>query len=315
MRLLLLLFIFTIGTLGAEYDVILVRSDVYADWIIAQGYSQKSGVPIIATSPSTLDPPIEEQLRGYRAFGFDKVLIIGGEMAVSPAVQQEVEAMGYATHRISEADRSGTSARVALELFGESKTVIMANGAANEALLVAGRLASASGNPVLFVKGDEIPPSVSAVLKSIGVEKIILVDLELSGDLKSELATQYDLEVLRSAEGYKVEREPGALRALLLLVGGIAIGVIAVFFGGKLLEKGEKVPITVLTEDEKRVIRPIKDHGGEITQDQLPALTSFSRPKISRVISDLVERGVLSKEPQGRTQKIVLIKQLIEEEK
>ncbi|MFQ5815191.1 MAG: cell wall-binding repeat-containing protein [Candidatus Hydrothermarchaeaceae archaeon] len=314
MRLLLLLLILTIGNLGAEYDAVLVRSDVYADWIIAQAYSHKSGVPIIATSPESIDPQIREQLQGYRGFGFDRVLIIGGEKAVAPAVQRELEGMGYVTHRISEADRSGTSARVAVELFSGSDTVILANGVANEALLVAGRLASATGNPVLFVRADEIPPSVSAALQSIGVDKIILVDIELSEDLKSELRSQgYDLEILRRMEEYRVGEESRVSRGLILLLVGIAMGVVSVLLAGRILKRKERVPITVLTEDERRIISAINEQGGELTQDQLPELTSFSRPKISRVISELVERGVLSKEPYGRTQKIAIKKELVGE--
>jgi uncharacterized membrane protein len=314
MRLLLaLLIIIVSGNLGAEYDVVLVRGDIYADWIVAQAYSHKSGVPIIVTPPESLDPQIREQLLGYREFGFDRVLIVGGEKAVSPMVQRELEGMGYATHRISEADRSGTSASVAMELFSGSDTVILANGFSDMALLVAGRLASTTGNPVLFVKEDEIPPSVKVALQSLGVENIILVDSELSEDIKSELVSGgYELEVVRRVSDYRVEK-PGKSGILLVLL-GIAIGVVSVFLAGRMLERGEKIPVTVLTEDEKRVIKAINDHGGEITQDKLPQLTSFSRPKISRVISELVDRGVLSKEPLGRTQRITIEKELIEKD-
>ncbi len=313
MRLLLVLLVLTVGILGAEYDVVLVRSDVYADWIIAQAYSQKSGVPIIATSPLSIDPQIEDQLQGYREFGFEKVLIIGGERAVSPAVQQELELMGFATHRISESDRSGTSARVAVELFENSDTVILANGGTNEALLVAGRLASVTGNPVLFVMEDQIPPSVNAALTSISVEKIILVDLGISKGLKSELVSKgYEIEYVMAVNGYEVQ-EDQVSGTILLLALGIVIGVVAVLGIEKILHKEERIPVTVLTEDEKKIVRAISANEGVITQDKLPGLTSFSRPKISRLISDLEGRGVLSKEPQGRTQKIGLKKQLIED--
>ncbi len=312
MRLLWLLLILTIGSLGAEYDVVLVRSDVYADWIIAQSYSHKSGVPIIATSPDSIDPQIREQLEGYRGFGFDQVLIIGGEKAVSLEVQRELEGMGYVTHRISEADRSGTSARVAVELFKGSDTAIIANGGASEALLVAGRLASTTGTPVLFVREDEIPPSVLAAMKSIGVDKVILVDLAISEDLKSTLVSKgYELEVIEAVSDYK-PTEQKLSGTIIMLAVGIAVGVAAVLIISKVMEKEEKIPVTVLTEAEKKVVRAINERGGEITQDQLPELTSYSRPKISRVVSELVDRGVLAKQPQGRTQKITLEKQLIE---
>ena len=56
------------------------------------------------------------------------MLIIGGEAAISPGIQSELDSMGFATHRISEADRYGTSARVAVELYPDSKEVVLASG-------------------------------------------------------------------------------------------------------------------------------------------------------------------------------------------
>ncbi|MEE9611309.1 MAG: hypothetical protein V3W19_08655, partial [Desulfatiglandales bacterium] len=166
--------------------------------------------------------------------------------------------------------------------------------------------------PVLFVRENEIPPSVLAAMRSIGVDKVILVDLALSEDIKSTLVSRgYELDVIEAVSEYKATEQKISGTIILFAV-GIVIGVVLVLLIGKLREKEEKIPVTVLTEDEKKVVRAISERGGEITQDQLPELTSFSRPKISRVVSELVDRGVLAKQPQGRTQKITLEKQLIE---
>ncbi|MEE8168847.1 MAG: hypothetical protein V3T58_08265 [Candidatus Hydrothermarchaeales archaeon] len=316
MRLLffLLVLFLTMGSLGSQYDVIIVRSDVPADWIIAQAYSHKSGILIVATSPTHLDSTVKTQLSGYRNFGFEDVIIIGGENAISREVQQELDDMGFVTHRISEANRHGTSATMAIKLFPDSKTAILVNGEALEALLVAGRLASSTGDPVLFVKRDSIPPSVSAALKTIGAEKILLVDYELSDEMKRSLASQgYDIEVIKSIEGFEVKRDMPTEYAYLIL--GIALGVFALFTTLRLRRLKERVPYTLLTGDEEKIVKVILENSGEITQDQLPEKTSFSRPKISRVISELVGRDILSKEPHGRTQKLVVKKEFYEKKK
>jgi len=145
--LVLILLFLTIGTLDNQYDVIVVRSDLPADWIIAKAYAQNTGVPIIDTLPDKLDNGTKEQLAGYRRFGFDRAVIIGGVNAVSPDIQMELEGMGFATYRFSEADRQGTSARVAIDLYKNSKESILVNGEVYDGLLVADNLASKTGSP------------------------------------------------------------------------------------------------------------------------------------------------------------------------
>jgi len=67
-----------------------------------------------------------------------------------------------------------------------------------------------------------------------------------------------------------------------------------------LRKKGE-IPFGVLNEDEQKVIDIIGEHQGKLRQDKLPRLTDFSRPKVSRLVSDLMGRGVISREKHGKT--------------
>ncbi len=68
-------------------------------------------------------------------------------------------------------------------------------------------------------------------------------------------------------------------------------------------------------EDEEKIVRAIIEGGGELTQDKLPEITDFSRPKISRIVADLADRGILTKTPQGRTQKLQIEKEFYEKVK
>ncbi|MFV2041307.1 MAG: helix-turn-helix transcriptional regulator, partial [Candidatus Hydrothermarchaeales archaeon] len=76
-------------------------------------------------------------------------------------------------------------------------------------------------------------------------------------------------------------------------------------------KRREKVPMNVLTSDEERVVRSIIDGGGEIGQDELYSLTGFSRPKISRLVAELVERDLIEKTQFKRTFKLKMKKELI----
>ncbi len=312
-RLLPILLFLLVGSLGSDYDAILVRSDILADWILAQSYSQRSGIPIVATAPDSLGESLRSQLAGYRGFGFSSVLIIGGEKAISPTVQQELEEMGYATHRIVEADRYGTSAQVAMELFPDSKIAIVVDGAAQEALLVAGRIASATGNPVLFIKGDQIPPSVARALDAVNPERIIFVDLGSSGGAANELSAKgFVVERITKVEEFKLEGARVLRREYLYLAFGVLVGVALLALALRLKGVKEQLPYTLLTGDEEKLVKAIMDSGGEVTQDKLPEITSFSRPKVSRLVAELEARGILSKEPLGRTQKLVVRKEFYE---
>jgi uncharacterized membrane protein len=77
------------------------------------------------------------------------------------------------------------------------------------------------------------------------------------------------------------------------------------------MKKKERVPYNVLTEDEERIIRIIEESGGEIGQDALYSKTGFSRPKISRLVSELVERDLIEKTQFKRTFKLKIKKELI----
>lgn len=279
----------------AQYDLILVRNDLPQDWAIAQSYAHKEGIPILTTSPEKLDSQIKAQLIGYKKSGFNKILIIGGEKAISRDVQQELNDLGFITHRIYEGDRYGTSARVAIELFPTAKTVVMVNGASLEDLLIAQRIALRTKSPILLVKKDGLPVSVANAVKTLGIKKIYLVsDIDASFE-------NLEAEVVR-VRGDIITREKSFTT---LILASISIAIIVLFLAFHLKTR---IPYAVLTKDEEKIIRVIEDNGGEITQDKLPELTNFSRPKISRLVSELVERGILEKSPYGRTQKLKIKK-------
>ncbi|RLG58182.1 MAG: hypothetical protein DRN88_01425 [Candidatus Hydrothermarchaeota archaeon] len=279
----------------AQYDLILVRNDLPQDWAIAQSYAHKEGIPILTTSPEKLDSQIKVQLIGYKKSGFNKILIIGGEKAISRDVQQELNDLGFITHRIYEGDRYGTSARVAIELFPNAKTVVMVNGASLEDLLLAQRIALRTKSPILLVKKDSLPVSVANAVKTLGIKKIYLVsDIDASFE-------NLEAEVVR-VRGDIITREKSFAT---LIWASISIAIIVLFLAFHLKTR---IPYAVLTKDEEKIIRVIEDNGGEITQDKLPELTNFSRPKISRLVSELVERGIIEKSPYGRTQKLKIRK-------
>lgn len=316
MRRILLFTLFFVSGLAyaqPQYDVVLVRSDLPFEWIIAQVYAQSSGVPIVTTHTDRLDDDARKELQGYIKAGFDRLVILGGEQAVSPWIKMELDEMGFVTHRISEGDRYGTSARAAMELFRPSDAVVLVGGEGYEGLLIAKRVASSRGAPILFVKKNSIPPSVNAALESLRVKKIYLVEGGIGDEVQKELSTR-GYKILKAGKS-NTYPDRGYQKIYWAFVLGIVTGAVLLFIWFKVIEKRSrrKVPYTILTEDEEKIVRAILENGGELTQDRLPEKTDFSRPKISRIIADLAGRGIIIKERHGRTQKLVISRDFYEE--
>jgi uncharacterized membrane protein len=291
-----------------EYDAVIVRSDLPYDWAVAQAYSQRAEIPLITTSPDVLDQSTREQLAGFKETGYTSILVFGGEAAISPAIEAEMVDQGFVTHRIREVDRYGTSARVAVELYERSNTVIIVNGENVDGLLNAQIAALQTSAPILFIKKDEIPQSVSEGLRLLSTKEIILIPSAVSEDVKEELESEFKVELF-SQESF------ANLGSRNLRVFDIAFGLVLGVLLSLVLKRKrkEKVPYNVLTEDEERIIKAIEENDGEIRQDALYEKTGFSRPKISRVVSELVERDLLEKTQFKRTFKLKIKKELVKD--
>lgn len=292
-----------------EVDVILVRSDLPQEFAVAQAYSHLSGIPIVTTPSQELSEEAREQLRGYISLGYRNLVIIGGEKAVSLEVQREIDQLGYVTRRIAEADRYGTAATFAKEFYSNSEGAILLYGESSENLLLAMRLSSTTGYPILFVRRDGVPAAVKDALASLHVKKVLLFPQGLEASVKEELS---GYEVILVEEGFRLLK-PRKLGLPLAFVAGLALGMLSVLAYLRARKIKQRLPYEILSEDEERVIKAIASEGGKLTQDALPEKTGFSRPKISRIVKELVERGIIEKVPKGRTHELTIKKEFYRE--
>jgi len=77
------------------------------------------------------------------------------------------------------------------------------------------------------------------------------------------------------------------------------------------IEKGQQGPteedylvLRLLSGDERAMFRAVVDNGGEALQKDLIVKLKWSDAKVSRVIDRLIEKGVVSKERHGSTNKV-----------
>ncbi|MBU1135730.1 MAG: hypothetical protein KKG13_04430 [Nanoarchaeota archaeon] len=75
-----------------------------------------------------------------------------------------------------------------------------------------------------------------------------------------------------------------------------------------------RVVTSVLREDERKIVDILEKHEGKVIQKTLVRETDFSKAKVSRLVKNLKERGIVDAEPIGRTTKVTLkIKPIISE--
>ena len=76
--------------------------------------------------------------------------------------------------------------------------------------------------------------------------------------------------------------------------------------------KNLDITIVSLNNWEKRIINLLKKNENELTQTELKELTGLSRSNISKYINSLEKLKVIRKEPFKRTNKIFLLKNIID---
>lgn len=308
------------GAQERPYDVIVVRADIPIDYVIAQAYAHKEGIPIVATNPQYLDDSVRRELQGYKEEGATTVLIIGGaDTAISAGIEEELRAMGYQVHRLWDWDRTGTAARVAIELWDSSEYAVIANADIPESYLIASSISISLEAPMLLTLENELPETTIEALRRLSVKSVFLVGPRISPSVEEELeeggfTTQRvgkDIEIREIPPIGQKSVLSQVVQPIPLLLGGAA-GVVAgyVFFKAIKRVRRREIPMFVLTEDERKVVEAI---GEGVKQEKLPELTGFSRPKVTRIISELEEKQIISRKKLGKTYRISVMKSIVEE--
>lgn len=88
----------------------------------------------------------------------------------------------------------------------------------------------------------------------------------------------------------------------------IALILIASLVAAYILSQGEEVEEIDLEDDEQEVVDILKENDGEMLQKDVVSESEYSKAKISGVVSSLVDKEVVSKEKEGRSNKLVLKK-------
>jgi len=157
---------------GAE-AVIIARGDnegQFADGLAASYLAGLKGAPILLTDPKVLPQEIEDAIVKLKA---KKAYVLGGKLAVSPAVESKLKNLNMEVKRIQGDNRYATAAFIAAE--GKADTALVVSGFAPADSLVAGSLAFSEKYPILLVSKDSIPDETKQAIANLGIKTIDVV--------------------------------------------------------------------------------------------------------------------------------------------
>ena len=146
---------------GAPSTVLLSRSDTWPDSATGSAYAARTGSPILVTSSSALDAPVNAFLNTTKPAS---IVLLGGTAALSAAVEMAAGAHG-SVRRVAGTSRAGTAVAIAEQLWAPlSPTgVTLVNGTASNgwAYAIAGAVnAAKEGAAELFVEQASVPDVV-----------------------------------------------------------------------------------------------------------------------------------------------------------
>lgn len=139
-------------------EVVLALGTGFADGVAAGALSAVPGHrPTLLTDAGELPQATEQALA---ELGTARVLVIGGEAAISAGVEERLRGLGYEVERLAGASRFDTSAavtRAALARFGDGeRPVVLATGGDFPDALAAGALAARVEGPLQLVPADDL---------------------------------------------------------------------------------------------------------------------------------------------------------------
>lgn len=129
------------------------EEDALADALSIGPVSGKEKMPVLLTGKGRLP---EASKKAIKDFGVKKVTIVGGELAVSPKVEEKLENMGIQVDRIAGLNRYDTAIKIAERYFEEAENTIIANGIKDTDALVGGYLGALYNQPMLLTQAEKL---------------------------------------------------------------------------------------------------------------------------------------------------------------
>jgi putative cell wall-binding protein len=156
---------------------VLARDDVFADALAGAALAADEDAPILLTHREELPEATQEEIE---RLGARRVILLGGDAAISEDVADELRAQAIVVERIGGEDRFETAAMIA-EQLGDTETAFLVEGwHANPErgwpdAVSSAPYAAFTENPILLTIHDTLPEATADALEDLGVSETIVV--------------------------------------------------------------------------------------------------------------------------------------------
>ncbi len=143
--------------------VLLANCDHFPDALVAAPLSHQLDAPILLTPAAGVDAKVLQEIK---RLGAQKVILLGGEVALSPKVVSDIQNAGLGKpERIAGYDQFETAKKVA-ERVGSKGEVILVSGDQFPDALSISAYAGATDAPILLTRAKMMPEATRQVLNS-----------------------------------------------------------------------------------------------------------------------------------------------------
>ena len=260
---------------GDQKEVILASGDIYADALVANGLVGLKNRPLVLNGVNKLDATVAQYLKDVKA---EKVTIIGGNTAISGAVQNELEKMGLTTERISGTNRYETSVKVLQHFYKANnedaiKDVFLASGENFADALVASVPAALYARPILLTAKDNLPKVVKDAIESkdYGIKEVTVVGG--TGAVSEKAYAQITVSDVQRLKGQNRQLTAMAVANEYFMNAGQAIVVDGTNFADALAagQLGWKIKAPILLSESKTVLG--KDLAAYLRNNKMTEIT------------------------------------------
>ncbi|MEZ0482160.1 cell wall-binding repeat-containing protein [Planococcus sp. SSTMD024] len=148
--------------------VVLATGSDFPDALAGGPLAYQEDAPILLTRTKSLNTETKQEIK---RLGAKKVMILGGNTAVSMEVEAELESMGLSTERLGGKTRFETAALIAGKI--DSNRAVVANGLNFPDVLSISSYAAKNGVPILLTRTDRIPDETRSALKGVSSTYVI----------------------------------------------------------------------------------------------------------------------------------------------
>lgn len=160
----------TVG-MNATREVFLVNAHFYADALSIGPVAARRGIPILLTGTASLNQETKKYLIDNRV---SQVTIIGGESAVSRAVENELKRF-VKVERVAGASRYDTAIEIAAKYYPKATHYLIATGQNFPDGLVGGYYGAKYSAPIILVTDKAVRDSVKNYMRNASLEVLTVL--------------------------------------------------------------------------------------------------------------------------------------------